>query len=69
MMVEGDRFLTVKEVADRLGVGRSSVFDWAKRGVFPKQKKFGTTSRWSLVEVEAWIAAQPVGAYGEGGNP
>jgi excisionase family DNA binding protein len=68
-MVGEDRYLTVKQVAERLGVGKSSVFDWAKRGVFPRQKKFGTTSRWSLAEVEAWIASRPTGAYGEGGKP
>ena len=64
-MNDGDRFLTVGEVSKRLNVARSTVFYWAKKGVMPRQIKLGRTSRWSSMELEAWLKERPRGAYGE----
>jgi predicted DNA-binding transcriptional regulator AlpA len=61
-----DRYITIKEVTDRLEVCKASIYSWAKSGLFPKQKKFGSSSRWSLQEIEEWLKNRPKGAYGEG---
>jgi excisionase family DNA binding protein len=42
--IEGDHFLTVKEVAERLNVCRASIYVWLKDG-FPKPLKLGRASR------------------------
>jgi prophage regulatory protein len=65
-MKNGDRYVTLNEVIERLHVCKASIYTWVKAGHFPKQKKFGTSSRWSLQEVEEWISTRPEGAYGEG---
>jgi len=49
-----DRYITVKEVAKRLQVCKASIYAWAKRDLFPQPMKFGSSSRWSLLEVEEW---------------
>jgi excisionase family DNA binding protein len=59
-----DRFLTVKEVAERLHVCRASIYLWL-RGDFPQPLKFGRSSRWRAAELEEWIAKRPKGVYGE----
>ena len=63
-----DTYLNVKDVARFLGIGRSTVFLWAKGGVIPPQRKFGRVSRWSLRELEQWLKGVPRGAYGKGGE-
>ncbi|MDR1137928.1 MAG: helix-turn-helix domain-containing protein [Synergistaceae bacterium] len=62
-----DRFLTVKEVAERLHVCRASIYPWLKQG-FPQPLKFGRSSRWRAAELEEWIRNCPKGVYGEHGN-
>jgi excisionase family DNA binding protein len=62
-----DRFLTVKEVAERLHVCRASIYLWLKHG-FPQPLKFGRSSRWRAAELEEWIRKRPKGVYGEHGN-
>jgi len=61
-----DRYITIKEIVERLGISRASIYSWAKTGLFPKQKKLGSSSRWSLQEIEEWVKNRPKGAYGEG---
>jgi excisionase family DNA binding protein len=62
-----DRYLTVKEVAERLHVCRASIYLWRRRD-FPPPLKFGRSSRWRDTELEEWIAKQPKGVYGERRN-
>jgi len=61
-----DRYITIKDVAERLRICRASIYSWAKAGMFPQPKKFGSSSRWSLLEIEEWVKTRPKGAYGEG---
>ena len=61
----GDMYLTVRQVDERLGVGRTSIYDWVRRGLFPKQVKIFRASRWRERDIEKWLAEQPRGAYGE----
>jgi predicted DNA-binding transcriptional regulator AlpA len=62
---EGDHFLMIQEVAEKLHVCRASIYSWAKAGVFPQPLKFGSSSRWSALELEEWLRTRPKGAYGE----
>lgn len=59
-----DRYLTIKEVAERLHVCRASIYLWLKNG-FPQPLKLGRASRWSALEVDEWLKTRPKGAYGE----
>lgn len=60
-----DKYVPIGIVMAITGLGRSTIFEKARLGQFPKQKKFFTkTSRWSLAEVMAWIHALPEGPYG-----
>jgi prophage regulatory protein len=62
----GDRYVDIKELVERLDVCKSSIYTWMRTGRFPKQKKFGSSARWSLQEIEEWLRTRPEGAYGEG---
>ena len=63
-----ERFLDVNQVAEFLGISRSSVYAFAKSGLLPRQKKFGRSSRWSLCELQKYAQTAPQGAYGQGGE-
>lgn len=52
------KYLRVREVADHLGIGESTLWRWVKRGIFPGGLKLGPRVRvWSLAEVEAFVSA------------
>jgi len=63
----GDRYLPIREVAEKLHVSRASIYLWLKKG-FPQPLKFGRSSRWSALELEEWLRTRPKGAYGEQDN-
>jgi excisionase family DNA binding protein len=46
--------LTADEVADLLGVARSTVMGWAKAGTIPS-RRFGRARRFIRQEIEAWM--------------
>jgi excisionase family DNA binding protein len=64
-MIFEDRYINIREVMERLGLSKATIYSWAKAGTFPKQKKFGCSTRWSLHEIEEWVKTRPKGAYGE----
>lgn len=46
-MLAEDRYICVKEVAERFGVAVSSIWRWSKDGLFPKPIRLGAgTTRW-----------------------
>jgi excisionase family DNA binding protein len=48
-------YLSVRQVADRLGVSTDSIYRWKRHGEFPAAVKLGPGSiRWRLTDVEAW---------------
>ena len=52
-------FLSVDQVAERLGVSTDSIYRWKRNGDFPKAVKLGPGSvRWRLADVEQWEAAR-----------
>ena len=53
-----DRLLTVKEVLDMVALGKTKLYDMIQLEEFPEPIKLGSLSRWSLLEVQEWIAQQ-----------
>ncbi len=54
-------YLNVNQVAERLGVSADTIWRWKRQGEFPKAVKLGgRTTRWRLVDVEAWEVGRKV---------
>ncbi len=49
------RLIRLPQVKAMVGLGRSSIYDWIKRGEFPKPIKVGRLSGWIEREVQEWI--------------
>ena len=50
-----DELLKIDEVAKTLGVARSTIYSWVKKGIFPEAGKLGPKlRRWRLDEIEQW---------------
>jgi prophage regulatory protein len=61
-----DRFLSIKEVCSRVGLGKSMVYRLIGEGRFPAQYKVtGAASRWSDREITAWIMEVKGGVEGK----
>ena len=43
----------------RVPVGRPTIFNWVRRGKFPKPRYVGTRNYWVESEVEEWMRSQP----------
>ena len=54
-MKQGE-LLTVNEVAERLRVGRRTVYRWTDAGLMPRPLKLGSLVRWRADELDRWIA-------------
>ena len=47
------KFISVKSVAERYGIGVSTVWYWVKNGILPKPYKLANnTTRWSIEELD-----------------
>ena len=55
-----DRLLRLPEVELMVGLKKPTIYAHIKKGRFPRQRKMGYASGWSLVEIEAYVA-DPVG--------
>ncbi len=53
-----DRLLKRTEVEALAGFRRSRLYEMVGEGKFPKLARIGGSVRWSLREVEGWIAAR-----------
>lgn len=52
-------YLTVRQVAEQLGVSTDSIYRWKRHGEFPAAVKLGPGSvRWRLADVQAWEATR-----------
>jgi len=50
------KLIRIKDVMDRTGLGRSTVYKYMKLGLFPKSVNLTTRAvAWVESEVEAWI--------------
>jgi len=51
-----ERFIRVKDVAQMIGMGRSTVWMLTKQGKFPQPLRLGPkVTVWRLSEIEKWI--------------
>lgn len=54
-----DRLLCLDEVKAAVGLGKSMIYRKMRGGTFPKAcKAGGSSTRWSELEVQAWIREQ-----------
>lgn len=49
------QLLTIREVSQRIGAGRTKLYQLLSQGELPKPVKIGTASRWLDVEIEEFI--------------
>lgn len=55
-MTEGDRLLTVREVAERTRLSRATIYKMVRAGEFPQQVQIGANKvAWLRSEIEGWI--------------
>lgn len=55
MEVLDEQFLTVKEVCQRLSIGKSTVWAWSAAKRFPKPVQLSARcTRWRLSEIVVW---------------
>jgi excisionase family DNA binding protein len=57
-MEHRDRLLTVKELAEYLGVPVATLYQWRHRGEGPPGFKVGRHVRYRRTDIEAWIEQQ-----------
>jgi len=62
---DNEEYLKVGEVAEALGVARTTIYKWVRTGHFPKPLVLGpendknSTTRWLRTEIDDWIRARP----------
>jgi prophage regulatory protein len=55
-------YLTVQQVAARLGISKATIWRWKAAGTFPTAVKLSAGStRWRLADIEAWENTLQVG--------
>ncbi len=52
-----ERLLRLRDVCDKVGLSRSTVYFLESRGLFPGRVKLGRATAWSELEVDRWIEA------------
>jgi prophage regulatory protein len=63
-----DRLIRLDEVKRRVGLGKSMIYKLIQEGRFPAPYKISSSaSRWSDLEVVAWINDMKTGGEREGG--
>src|SRR5439155_2846707 len=58
--VTGDRYLRAREVCERVGLSRTTIWRQVRRGEFPTPRRLSANAiGWMASDVEAWIASRP----------
>ena len=53
--------LRARQLAELLGVHRSTLWRWEQAGAFPLRRSFGpNTVGWLVSEIETWLHSAPV---------
>ncbi len=52
------KLLTLRDVIEKTGFKKSTIYKFIKTRKFPKPVKFGTSSRWLEEEIDLWIKEQ-----------
>lgn len=55
-MAESQALMSVQELADYVGVPRSTVYRWNYNGSGPRFLRVGKYSRYRRADVDAWLA-------------
>lgn len=51
------RLIRLKEVQNRVGLGRSTIYRWMAEGNFPKPVRLGAHSvAWVIEDIDQWIS-------------
>jgi predicted DNA-binding transcriptional regulator AlpA len=58
------RFLSDVEIESIYGISRRTLQNWRVLGRGPLYRKFGSSVRYNLADLEAWIANSPTGGAG-----
>ena len=53
------RLISLSELSQRLGLGKTKIYDLIKQERFPAPVKIGKSSRWSSEKVTQWINDLP----------
>ena len=64
-MTTRERLLTITEVGEMLGRGRASIYRDLNAGALPKPVRVGSSIRWPLSEINAYIEALKAERDGE----
>jgi predicted DNA-binding transcriptional regulator AlpA len=59
-VVAPPRFISRREVLDRVGVSFATIWAWMKEGRFPRGRELGGRTMWVESEVTAWMLDRPV---------
>ena len=54
------KLLGIKEVCEKVGFSRSTIFNRVKEGTFPPSRDSGRKNVWVESEIDEWIKALPV---------
>lgn len=54
--LRGIRLLDAQEIADMLKTSRQYIYNLIHRGKFPDGVKLGSNHRWTIREIEDWLA-------------
>ncbi|WP_148863271.1 helix-turn-helix transcriptional regulator [Marinobacter fonticola] len=58
-----ERLLRRREVENRTGLSRSTIYLWMSDGLFPKPRKIGPRAvAWRESDIQAWIEQRPEGS-------
>jgi len=49
------KYLTTAEMEEKLGVKRTTIYNWVKQGLLPNSHKIGGSTRWDQDEVDEYI--------------
>ncbi len=60
-----EKYLTLKEVADHLKIGKSTLYRYIETGVLPRPFKLGNTVRYKESEIETALHQLAAGSRGE----
>lgn len=63
MPAAGQRFLSRKDLCDKVGVTFPYLWRLIREGKFPAGREVGSRTFWLESEVDAWMSARPVRAY------
>jgi predicted DNA-binding transcriptional regulator AlpA len=59
------RFISEVELAENYGIPRKTLQKWRLFGNGPVFRKFGTSVRYDVAEIENWIGSLPKGGGGK----